>query len=337
MPARTLSSIHLSLWKLLDEAGVDAWGVFAAAGLDPARPAQPGARLPADAVRRLWLQAVAVTGNPCLGLDFARHWHPAAGHGLGFAFYASSTLLEAMERFVRYYRVVGDIAVPKLEEEAGGFCVSLRVPSGEPPVPHPALDAVFASLLTLARNNAGPAFGPLRVALSRPAAGCAPRFEAFFGAPVEFDAPRYAMLFDKEALLKPLPTGNPELVRSAEKLLRDHLSRMERTDVTARVRRFLVEALASGEPSAAQTARALTMSVRTLQRRLAAAGTTFARVLDETRRELALEYLREAGQSIEETAFLLGFAETASFNRAFRRWTGVSPRAYRSKNGGARN
>jgi AraC-like DNA-binding protein len=333
MPASVLSSTHLSLWKLLEEAGVDAHVVFAAAGLDSSGLARPGARVPADTVRRLWLQAVAATGNSCLGLDFARHWHPAGGHGLGFAFYASSTLLEAIQRFVRYYRVVGDIIVPRLQEKADGFCLWLRLPVGEPPVPYPALDAIFASLLTLARNNVGPAFAPLRVAVSRPARDCAARFQDFFRAPVEFDAPCYAMLFAKDPLLQPLPTGNPEMVLSAEKLLRDYLVRMERNDVATQVRKFLVERLASGEPSAAETARGVTMSVRTLQRRLAAAGTSFARVLDETRRELALEYLREPSHSVEETAFMLGFAETASFNRAFRRWTGVSPRAYRSTGG----
>ena len=331
MPATVLSSAHLSLWKVLEEAGVDARLVFAASGLDPSLVAQPGARARADAARRLWLRALAETGNQYLGLEFARHWHPTGAHALGFAYYASATLLEAMQRFVRYYRVIGEATLPQLEEEEAGFCLWLKPPAGQPPMPYPALEAIFASVLTLSRNNAGPSFAPLRVGLARPAPECAAHFEEFFQAPLEFGAPRYTMLFAKDAMRQPLPSGNPELALSAEKVLRDYLARMDRGDAVARVRKFLAERLTSSEPLARQAAGALAMSLRTLQRRLAAADTSFARLLDETRRELAVEYLREPSNSVEETAFLLGFAETASFNRAFRRWTGESPRAYRSK------
>jgi AraC-like DNA-binding protein len=71
------------------------------------------------------------------------------------------------------------------------------------------------------------------------------------------------------------------------------------------------------------------LSARTLHRRLAEAGTSFEKLLDETRRELAAEYVRRTDYSVGEVAYLLGFAETSSFNRAFRRWTGKSPSEFR--------
>jgi AraC-like DNA-binding protein len=142
------------------------------------------------------------------------------------------------------------------------------------------------------------------------------------------------MEFAREPMLRVLPTGNPELALSAERMLRDYLARMESSDIVARARKLIAERLTSGEPLAGEVARELAASPRTLQRRLNERGTSFAKLLDQTRRELAVEYLRNPENTVEETAFLVGFAETASFNRAFRRWTGDSPSAFREAHRG---
>jgi AraC-like DNA-binding protein len=285
-------------------------------------------------IRRLWVRAVDASGNPCIGIDAVRHLHPTAGHALGYACLASANIKEAMRRFARYFRVVNEATRPLLDETETGFCLRLSFPGGVPLVPAANLDALLASALAMARRNAGEQFAPVRVELMHPAPACAGRLEAFFNAPVEFDAPRYAMSFEREGMLRVLPTGNPELVLSAEQMLRDYLARMDRADVVARARKLIAERLTSGEPLAGDVARELAASPRTLQRRLNESGTSFAKLLDQTRRELAVEYLRDPENTVEETAFLVGFAETASFNRAFRRWTGNSPTAFRHANRG---
>ncbi len=76
----------------------------------------------------------------------------------------------------------------------------------------------------------------------------------------------------------------------------------------------------------AATARALNMSRQTLYRRLKAEGTSFERVLDDLRRETALSYLESERLSVSETAYLVGFSDRSAFSRAFKRWTGRSPR-----------
>jgi AraC-like DNA-binding protein len=332
MAATVLTSPSLALWKALEEAGVDAREVFETAGFDPALLARPGVRVPVSVIRRLWLGAVEVTGNPCIGLDAVRHLHPTAGHALGYACLASATVKEAMQRFARYFRVVNEATRPQFEETDSGFCLHLTFAGGTPLVPAANLDGLLASALALARKCAGEQFSPQRVELMHPAPDCAARLEAYFKSAIEFEAPRYAMHFERDAMLKVLPTGNPELVLSAEQMLRDYLARMDRADVVAQARKLIAERLTSGEPLAGDVARALAASPRTLQRRLNRNGTSFAKLLDQTRRELAVEYLRDPENTVEETAFLVGFAETASFNRAFRRWTGNSPTAFRDAN-----
>jgi AraC-like DNA-binding protein len=116
---------------------------------------------------------------------------------------------------------------------------------------------------------------------------------------------------------------------ASDQLMADYLARLDRDDVIAQVRRKLLACFPAGVPTQATVARALGMSSRTLHRRLADAATSFEKLLDDTRRELAVEYLRRSDYSVGEVAYLLGFAETSSFNRAFRRWTGRSPSEFR--------
>jgi AraC-like DNA-binding protein len=97
------------------------------------------------------------------------------------------------------------------------------------------------------------------------------------------------------------------------------------------VRALLPEEMRGGVPRAPVIARRLRMSVRTLHRGLAAEGTTFSEVLDHMRHELAIRHLAEKQLAIGEVAFLLGFAELSSFYRAFKRWTGMTPAAYRTR------
>jgi AraC-like DNA-binding protein len=132
-----------------------------------------------------------------------------------------------------------------------------------------------------------------------------------------------------EDLAQPLPTANPDMAQASERIALEYLERLDRTDSVTQVRRRILELLPSGPPTQTEIARSLALSPRTLHRRLAEAGTSFAGLLDDTRRELAGGYLQRTDYSIAEVAYLLGFAEVSSFNRAFRRWTGTPPSAVR--------
>jgi len=117
-----------------------------------------------------------------------------------------------------------------------------------------------------------------------------------------------------------------------ERRVRDVIARLPPTmdGVVRRARFHLREELERGHPTAASVGRQLGMSARSLHRRLREEGTTLRRLLDALRLELGQRYLRE-GVSIDETAFLLGYSEASAFQRAFRRWTGWTPAAYRRR------
>ena len=165
--------------------------------------------------------------------------------------------------------------------------------------------------------------------MRRPAPPDPAPFDRCFRAPITFGAERDAITLDRAACDRRLKGANPELARANDLIAAEAIQRWDQSRVADRVRVLLINRLPTGAPSPTETARALGTSTRALQRRLALEGTSYARLVDDTRRELAAAYLREARYSITDIAYLLGFSGTASFTRAFRRWTGEAPSGYR--------
>jgi len=129
--------------------------------------------------------------------------------------------------------------------------------------------------------------------------------------------------------ISPLPAGHPLLAEVHERLASEHLQRLDHAQMSSRVRGAMIRHLSHGEPRRAEIASALKMSGRTLQRHLEGEGTTFERLLDDTRRELAQQYLGQTDVSLADATYLLGFRSQSSFFRACKRWFGTSPRHYR--------
>jgi AraC-like DNA-binding protein len=191
-------------------------------------------------------------------------------------------------------------------------------------------DLMTAAVVHMCRLSAGEAFDPLRVLLRRAEPPCAEQFTEYFRAPVEFEAGRDALLLPTEALQAPLPTANLEIAHASEKVIQGYLAGLDRTEIAVQVTARLVELLPSGDASEQAVADALHMSLRSLQRKLKAEGTSYKALLDSTRRDLAVQYVRSSRMSINEITYLLGFSEPGNFSRAFKRWTGTSPSQFRA-------
>jgi AraC-like DNA-binding protein len=137
------------------------------------------------------------------------------------------------------------------------------------------------------------------------------------------------MCIDPAVVSESLATANPELVRVNDQVVTDYLARLDREDVIMRVRSELIERLPSGQVDEADIASSVNLSRRSLQRKLRERGVSFSELLDSSRRELGLQYVRDPQYSLNEVAYLLGFAEPGNFSRAFKRWYGKSPSQYR--------
>ena len=320
-----LLSPAINLWRALEARRIDPAPIFRSAGIDPASLGVPGKRIPTRTALRLQRAAEEAVGDPALGLDVARQMQGTALHALGYAWLASATLGEAFRRFARYARVVTELWTVRIEESGAGVRITYVLPTSAARPPDWLHDWLAAGAVRLSRLIYGDAFAPLEVALVRePPADVAP-FAEWFRAPILWRAPQVSLLCRSEDFARPLPTGNPEVALATERLALEYLAQIDSSDAVVQVRQRIRDSLPSGVPSQAEVARALNLSPRTLGRRLEQAGTTFSALLDETRRALSEQYLRRTEFSVAEVAYLVGFAEASSFNRAYRRWTGRAP------------
>lgn len=331
--ATTIASWAIVIWRALEARGVDPHAVFRQVGVDPARFHDENARYPISEMRRLWDGAVAATGDSCFGLDAGQYLHPTTFHALGYAWLASHTLREALERFVRYTRMVSTGLRMQLVLVADEVEILWGLTASTIEVAPAAADAAFAALITMCRASCGEGFHPKRARLMHSLPPCPDRFEALVRAPVEFGAPDNAMVLDRAEVERLLPTGNFELARASDEVIVRYLAHLDRHEVAMQVKAQLVELLPSGRVTAKAVAQALNLSVRSLQRKLAEQHTNFAQLLEDTRRELARQYVGTSRLSVGEIAYLLGFADPANFTRAFRRWTGMSPSDFRADSG----
>jgi AraC-like DNA-binding protein len=323
-----LGTLALTLIRALEARGIDAQTLAARAGIDPALLDDPNSRYPIAATTRLWRLAVDVTGDPCFGLWASRFVNQTTFHALGFAVFASRTLRDAFERFARHGRLVSDVAEIQLRRVGQREQVCFVPLEGQPRPADEAIDATLCLIARMARMLSGGKVNPVAVRLERPEPFPSEPFRKVFRAPVQFGQNESVLEFVASDLDERLPTGNAELARHNDEAVARYLARIEHEHVSNRLRSWLIDRLASGEPTEEAAARALGMSLRNLQRRLQEEGTTYREALNSTREKMARTYLDGHRTSITEVAFLLGFSSSNSFSRAFRRWTGQSPRAY---------
>jgi AraC-like DNA-binding protein len=329
-----LGTWGLAIVAALRSRGVDADALLREVGLSVTALSDPNRRYPIKVTTRLWRLSVQATGDAAFGIEVARHTTYQTFHALGFSLATSATLREALERVVRFFGIVTNAADMKLRDDPSGarFTVHLRE-SADPA--DEAVDAFVAAAVRLCRTLAGRTFSPLAVELRRPPPENPAPFSRYFRVPVTFGARLDALLLEPVALDARLLTANPEIARANDTVVEAHLARLETSRVAPRVRQAVEERLPQGEPEPEPVARLLGLSLRSLQRKLAEEGTSFAALLDETRKSLAQSYLDEGRYSVSEITYLLGFSGVSGFSRAFKRWTGESPSAYRDARGAA--
>lgn len=323
----TLATWPATILRALAARGIDGAPLAQRAGIDP-QALGPEARVPRAALNRLWALAVEATGDPAFGLEAVRYTAQTTFHALGYAVLASLTLKEALERMVRYRRLIGDVLELRLVDAGDRYRFEIEV-SAQSGVPYQAVDAIAAMWVRQARQLHAPRpCEPLAVRFARPAPADLRPYRRTFGVAVAFDAAVNALEYARADVEDRLPTGNAELARSNDEVLVRYLARLEQSRLSSRVQQALLDALPAGAPAKTAIARSLGMSARNLQRHLAEEGTSFKALLTDARVSLARTYVAEGRLSVTEIAFVLGFADTSTFSRAFKRWTGVAPRDF---------
>lgn len=321
--------------RLLEMHGVDARGLLRDAGIDAAVTADPGERIPNAQWQAVMRQAAQAIADPAFGLRAARCWHPSNLGALGHAWLAAATLRTGLELLVRYWRIIGGRWLPELRVGREEIAFELHDPHADEVVAPIGTDITFAVVLDMCRMNYGAALRPLRVELARARPPHHAAYAAFYGCPVHFGAGRRALVLRRSEAERPLPSANRRIGEVLDRVIAEELARLDRSDVLAQCRALLLETLPSGPLGEAGMAQRLHMSPRTLQRKLAARGTTHKQLVDETRRALALRFMEDSRRSLADITFELGFSQQSAFTRAFRRWTGRAPSEWRARGAAA--
>lgn len=325
----TIAGYSLAIAKALDYYGVDSGRIFRAAGVPQAVSNDPLVRLPVATLTRLYRMCVDVTHDPYFGLTVAKFIHISNLHAFGYALASSSNLMDFCRRMQRYFRLVSQTVVTTLTESGDEVSLSFKLLVE---VSAETEDALLGFIVLSMRQLQNPAFNPLRVQVhhAMPPQGGAP-YEKLFRAPVAFDQPDVTLVFKAADLMQPLIGSCPELAQFNDNIATSYLARLDKQDVVANVRQKIVEFLPNGDCTRDKVAQALCMSPTNLHLKLSQRDTSFHDLLDDTRKELARSYMQQSSRAITEIAFTLGFTDTSNFTRAFKRWTGVSPTAFRQK------
>jgi AraC-like DNA-binding protein len=304
--------------------GHDVPSLLSAAGLRSADLDDPDARIPCSALGAVF--GVAQQRRPLVNLNLrlAQETPLGAYPLIDYLIVTSSTVGEGMRRYARHALLTGAPIHVDIHEGERPIRVVVDCPGGNSEY------AVSLNLLHLGREAAGTLRAEYVSFAHQPEDPAA--FEAAFGCPVRVGAPWSGFALSPESWTLPMRRRDPALQSVLERHAAETLARIPSgDDVVSELRRVLAKRVSGGETRASAVARDLGTSTRTLQRRLAAAGTSYQEVLDRSRCEAADRHLVETSLSIAEVSWLVGYSEPSAFHRAFKRWRGVSPQTFRQQ------
>lgn len=266
-----------------------------------------------------------------LGLLAGLRYH-ATAHGIwGYALIASQSLRDAIEVGLRYLELSYSFCLITAVESADEVSLVIVPEVTDPAVARFVAERDIGIIATLYRDIAGPTarLHTVRLPYPEPESDAARRIAETLSCAVQYDCAHYAAVFDRSTVDDPLPQADPHTADLAAGQCRDLAAARRALTGTSGQVRDVVFAQPRGPLTEAEAAAALHLSTRTLRRRLAAEGHSFRSLLDEVRSALACELLSGTDLPTAAIADRLGYSESASFTRAFRRWTGMSPLRWR--------
>jgi AraC-like DNA-binding protein len=320
------------LLEAIGNAGADPDQVLPALELDRTVLSNAEGFIPCSTFARLLEEAARATGDPCFGLHFGERFNIKNIGALAYVVLNSPTIAVADQHVARYLKLYNQAAnVFFTVEEKRAYLQYVLVDLGIA-VPRQENEYSMVIRLNTIRMMVGSQWAPLEVRFAHEAPEQISEHLRIFGAAVLFGYPTNTFVIEREFLERQIPAADERLYEIMRRYLERILEEMpQEHEVLASVRRAIAESMREGDPNLARVAKKMAMSPRTLQRQLKEQGMEFKNLVDDTRRRFAQSYLRSRRNTLTEIAFLLGYSEASAFNRAFKRWTGTTPLAYRGQ------
>jgi AraC-like DNA-binding protein len=311
----------------LEQRGIDPGPVLRTANLSREALASQDHRLPDANVSRLWEAGAAAARDPSFGVHVAETLPAGAFDIFDYLITSAPNVGEALARVCEHSRLLDDRCTLRLAVEPRSARIVTSVSTSRQYV-----EFALTLVLQRTRQASGIDWVPDRLAVEYERPADDGELARVFGCPVTFREAQTELRFRRSVLVLPNLHGDPRLsailIRYASLL---HGMLPPQSTLLARASYAIAHHIAQELPSLNATARSLAMRERTLQRRLSDHGVSHSGLVDEVRRTLALKHIGDAGITITEIAYRLHFADPTAFYRAFKRWTGLSPRRYRDR------
>jgi AraC-like DNA-binding protein len=321
----------------LEELGVRASAVLRRAGLPQSFKDQPRVLLTTEELFALWRAVGEVSANPAIGLLLGTENRTERFHPVSLAALSSPNFGAALDQMARYKQltcpeeIAQEVDVEEADDGDKEWRIQFRWLLADEVEPAVLIECCFAWVLSIARHGTGTRLSPLRVEFAQPRAHTK-TIERHFGCPVVCGSARNAIVFRAADAQRPFVTRNAELLAMLAPQFEEELKQENGDEnFVERVRTAVQQKLTGRRPTIEDIADVLHVSSRTLQRRLQNQGSSFQRVLEDARHQLARHYLNNSVLELNEAAYLLGYEDANSFVRAFRTWEGIPPARWREQ------
>ncbi len=246
-----------------------------------------------------------------------------------------STVGEAIEKFCQYHDIMADVIQPKLKIHDDFAYLYFKWGISKPDIKiskHISEALLYAGSLMLRTITDNKSI-ITEIRFEQPRPENISEYKRIFNTSIVFEQNRDEFVIERKHFDLPIDFANLEFLETLEQFAQKLLDRLySQKTWSNKVIQLISTLLIRGKKVDIETiSKNLTISTRNLQNRLKEEGTTYQKILDEVRKEIALDYLKKDEASIVDISFLLGFSEQSSFNHAFKRWTGSTPKEYRKK------
>lgn len=297
--------------------------------VDPAWARSPDTRIPIETYLRIQDEAAVFVSDPCFGLHVGEFAEAGSWSILGYMMMNCKNVGDAFEKSARYSRIIGNLIEVRIEQKLNKSKIVFVAAPHAPEMSRHCFDTALSTSIHMIRNFTGVDMRPLEVSFTYPKPKSRSEYERIFQCPILFGQKENSFTIDLEAFNTPILMANPGLLEHFEKYAHDFLADIDRQkEHTQAVTRIIIACLDDEALSIEKVAQKMSISVRTLQKRLDEEGVIFSDLLKDIRQRLAQKYLRE-NFSVEQITYLLGFSEPSAFRKAFKKWSGMTPREYR--------
>lgn len=321
-----------SLADAVRSRGADPQPLLEQYGLDAARLAEAGARLSIPRYMRLGHSAIQLTGDAALGLHMGQLSRLSQAGLAGVTASQAPTVREAARCLIRFEPLYGSNyrGQSSFHEDANGAWLRFYSISPYNAYNRFVIDSVLAGWAQQLGQVAQQPIIPERAHIEFPAPSYSGEYEAALGCTVDFAAQHNQLRLSQAMLTLRNPQHCPSTWLHLLELCERELEQLTRTrSLRERIIQLLGPLLHGREPDLQEVATRLQMPTWTLRRKLAEEGTQFRAILNETRHDLAVAYIRDTELAFGEIAYLLGFASAEAFQRAFKRWNQQTPGEFR--------